>query len=78
MTRLHSACHPHSLLQAIIHKDSVYVMDTRAIDGRAPPTLDKVALPEPLSPVTQASGECDVAAGRRDRCAAPGESSAMR
>jgi hypothetical protein len=32
-------------------------MDTRAIDGRAPPTLDKVALPEPLSPVTQASGE---------------------
>jgi hypothetical protein len=45
-----------SLPQALIHKDSVYLMDTRAVDGRAPPALDKVALPDPLSPVTQVRG----------------------
>ncbi len=40
---------------AFAHKDAVYLLDLRAVDSRAPATLEKLPLKDPLSGVTQAS-----------------------
>lgn len=51
-------------VQALVHKDSVYLLDTRAIDGRAGSGLDKLPMKEPLSPITQVSNHrCALCAG---------------
>lgn len=43
------------LLQAFAHKDSVYYITSQAANRKEPPALEKLPLPEPLAPVTQAA-----------------------
>lgn len=57
---LYNNCSCSATKLAIAHKDNVYTLDTRSMDGKVPATLDKVALREPLSGVMQVAW-CTVA-----------------
>lgn len=39
--------------QAYAHKDNVYLLSTKSLDGRTPASLTKLPLSEPLHPVNQ-------------------------